>query len=144
MKFWRQRTWSGVVLEKLFLCFQDISFFYFNVLPVLMQKNCRNTVDIQYKGIDKKQIDNNSKVIKKLKVLESSLQIVNELAVFFDLSKSRIEQSFAMCCNSLNPTTTEQKQLIKEFIDDVQMTEIYHNYNLYYDNQILISTKFCF
>lgn len=57
-------------------------------------------------------------------VLESPVHIARDLIsrnlapiVFFDFSKSRIEQSFSMC-NSLDLTTSEEKSLIRGFIQD--------------------------
>ncbi|KAI5184357.1 antiviral helicase SKI2 [Nematocida homosporus] len=61
---------------------------------------------------------------KPVNVLESPIHIARDLIsrnlapiVFFDFSKSRIEQSFSMC-ESLDLTTSEEKQLIKAFIHD--------------------------
>ncbi|EHY66485.1 ATP-dependent DEAD/H RNA helicase [Nematocida ausubeli] len=56
--------------------------------------------------------------------LETPINIARDLIqknlapiVFFDFSKSRIEQSFSMC-DSLDLTTSEEKTLIREFIVD--------------------------
>jgi len=61
---------------------------------------------------------------RALNVLESPLRIAKDLVgrelapiVFFDFSKSRIEQSFSLCA-SLDLTTTEEKELIRGFIQD--------------------------
>ncbi|EIJ94120.1 ATP-dependent DEAD/H RNA helicase [Nematocida parisii ERTm1] len=57
-------------------------------------------------------------------ILETPIHIARDLIqrnlapiVFFDFSKSRIEQSFSMC-DSLDLTTAEEKSLIRGFISD--------------------------
>ncbi|KAI5188636.1 antiviral helicase SKI2 [Nematocida sp. AWRm77] len=60
---------------------------------------------------------------RAVNVLESPMHIAQDLIarnlapiVFFDFSKSRIEQSFSLC-TSLDLTTAEEKLLIKDFIN---------------------------